>query len=99
MGVMPCSGQGQKLPNTHCGVGGCAHKSPTMKWAKALKEKKNSLKPIAASHNASWYTDTDGFLEYSGSRESLYYEEPALQKMILVFWGPHTKDELPSHPW
>ena len=37
----------QKLLNTQRGVGRCAHKSPIMKWANALKEssKKNSLKP------------------------------------------------------
>ena len=28
---------GQKLLNTQCGVGRCAHKSPTMKWAKAMR--------------------------------------------------------------
>ena len=57
---------GQKLLNTQHGVGTC--KSPIMKWANALKEslKKNSLKLNTASHNnASWFTDTDGFLEHS----------------------------------
>ena len=29
---------GQKLLNTQCGVGRCAHKSPIMKWAVTLKE-------------------------------------------------------------
>ena len=48
--------------------------------------KKNSLRPNAASHNAKWYTDTDGFLEHSPSGESLYHKGPALQKIILVFW-------------
>ena len=49
---------------------------------------KNSLKPNAASHNAtSWYTDTDGFLEHSSSRRGLYYKWPALQKRILFFFG------------
>ena len=40
-----------------------------------LKElKKNSLKLNTDSHNnASWYTDTDGFLEHSPAMESLYY--------------------------
>ena len=59
---------GQKLLNMqHC-VDRYAHKSPIMKWANMLKEssKKNSLKLNTASHNnASWYTDTDGFLEHS----------------------------------
>ena len=37
--------------------------------------KKISLKPNTASHNiTSWYTDTDGFLEYSPSCRSLYYK-------------------------
>ena len=50
---------------------------------------KNSPKPNAASrNNASWYTDTDEFLEYSPSGGSLYYKGPALQKIILVFWVP-----------
>ena len=40
-----------------------------------LKESsKKLLKPNTASHNdASWYTDTDGFLEHSASGGSLYY--------------------------
>ena len=51
--------------------------------------KKHSLKPNAASHNnASWYTDTDGFLEQSPHGGSLYYKGPALQKIILGFLGP-----------
>ena len=82
---------GQKLLNTQCSVGRCAHKSPIKKWANALKEssKKNSLKPNAASHNnASWYADTDGFLEHSPSRRSLYYKSPALQKIIPFYLGP-----------
>ena len=54
--------------------------------------KKKSLKPIAASHtNTSWYTDTDGFLEYSPSREGLlqgaFYKRPTLQKIIPGFLG------------
>ena len=49
---------------------------------------KNSLKPNTASHNnASWYTDTDGFLEYSLSKGSLYYKGPTLQMIILGFWA------------
>ena len=51
------------------------------------KCKKNSLKSVAASHNnASWHTDTDGFLEHSPRGGSLYYKGPALQEIIL-FWG------------
>ena len=81
---------GQKLLNTQCSVGRCARKSPIMKWANALKESsKNSLMLNTASHNnASWCTDTDGFLEYSPSRGSLYYKGPALQKIIcFCFWS------------
>ena len=45
--------------------------------------KKNSLKPNVASHNnASWYTDTDGFLEHTPSGGCLYYKRPTL----LLFW-------------
>ena len=50
--------------------------------------KKNSLKLNAASHNnASWCTDTDGFLEHSPSGGSLYYKGPTLQRIILGFGG------------
>ena len=79
----------QKL-NTQHGVGRCAHKSPVMKWANALKEtKKISLKLNTASHSTSWCTDTDGFLEHTPSRGSLYYKTIILfQKIILVFWCP-----------
>ena len=79
---------GQKLLNTPCGVGRCTCESPFMKCWKSLP--KNSLKVHAASYNAKWYTDTDGFLEHSPSGGSLYYTGPILQKIIL-FWGipPH----------
>ena len=40
----------------------------------------------ACDSNASWYTDTDRFLEHSPNRGSLYYKGPALQKIIPVFW-------------
>ena len=43
---------------------------------------KMSLKWNTASHNnASWYTDTDGFLEHPPSGGSLYYSRPTLQKI------------------
>ena len=46
--------------------------------------KNNSLRLKSASHNnASWYTDTVGFLEHSLSVGSLYYKGPVLQKIIL----------------
>ena len=57
-----------------------------MKQEDAFKEFskiKSSLNPDAASHNnASWDTDSDGFLEHSLSGESLYYKGPTLQKVI-----------------
>ena len=57
--------------------------------ANMLSLQKNSLKPNAASHNnTSWYTDTDGFLEHSPSRRSLYYKGSILQKIILVWGAP-----------
>ena len=83
---------GQKLLNTQCGVGRCARKSPTMKWANRVKVfKKHSLQPYAASHNnAIWYADTDRFLQHSPNGEHLYYKGPALQKIIPVFRrSPH----------
>ena len=46
------------------------------------------MHPNAASHNnASWCTDTDGFLEHSPSRGSLPYKGPTLQKIIPGFGG------------
>ena len=52
----------QNLLNTELGVGRCTCKLPIMKWALRVF-KKMSLNPNAASHNnASWYSDTDGFL-------------------------------------
>ena len=48
---------------------------------------KNSLKLNAAPHNnASWYTDTDGFLRHSPNGGSLY-KGHTLQKIISVFGG------------
>ena len=49
--------------------------------------KTNSLKLNTASHTTIWYTDTGGFLEHSPRGKSLYFKEPALQKIILVVWG------------
>ena len=50
---------------------------------------KNSLKPNATSpNNTSWYTDTDGFPEYSPSEGSLYYKRPTLQEIIPGFLAP-----------
>ena len=47
----------------------------------------------AASHNnASWYTDTDGFLTHSPCAGSLYYKGPILQKIIQFFGDPPSYD-------
>ena len=53
--------------------------------------KKFSMRLNAASHhNASWYTDTDGFLEHSPSRGSLYYQQPHPPEDNSGVWGgPH----------
>ena len=75
---------GQKLLNTQCSMSGCTLKSHALKQSST----KNSLKPSTASHhNASWYTDTGGFLEHS-TGGSLYYKGPALQKIISILGGP-----------
>ena len=80
----------EKPLNTQCHMSRCARKSPSMRWADTVKVfKKNSLKLNVASHNnASWCTDTDGFLEHSPSRGSLYYKGPALQKITGFFGFP-----------
>ena len=63
---------------------------------------KNSPKLNAAAHNnANRYTDTDGFLEHSPSKESLYYKGSALQKIILGA-PPHilvSGVANGTHPW
>ena len=62
-----------------------------MKWENVVKVLKKifSLKPnVASRNNASWCTDTDGFLEHSPRWGSLCYEGPALQKVIPVNFGP-----------
>ena len=48
---------------------------------------KNSLPPNTAFHNTSWYTDTDGFLEHSPSRGSLYYKGPTHHKITPISFG------------
>ena len=70
-----------------------------MHW-KSLQ--KHSLKPNAASHNnTSWHTDTDGLLEHSPSRGSLYYKAPNLKKIILgvFFWLPSCISESSQHSY
>ena len=66
------------LVNPHHEKGKCVESS-----------KKFSLKPNAASHTTtSWCPDTDGFLEHSPSRGSLYFKGSALQKLIPVLGSP-----------
>ena len=70
---------GQKLLDTQHRVGRSTCKSPIMKWANMSKESsKNSqkLKEAAPHKNASWYTDTDGFLEHSPSGEDCTIRDP-----------------------
>ena len=80
----------QKVLNTQHSVARCSLKSTIMKWSNMLKEysKKNSLKLNAASQNTSGNTDTDGFLEHSSSRGSLYYKGPSLQKISPLKGSP-----------
>ena len=49
---------------------------------------KNSLKQNTATHNASWYTGINVFLEPSPNKGGLYYKGPTLQKIILAFCIP-----------
>ena len=52
-----------------------------------IQGNKPTKKPNTDSHNdAIWSTNTDGFLEYSPSKGSLYNERLTCQKIIL-FWG------------
>ena len=78
---------GQKLLNTQCGVGRYACKSPIMRWANTLSLQKKKKFTEASHNNASWYIDTDGFLEHPPRGGSLYYKGPALQKIIPGFFG------------
>ena len=87
---------GQKLLNTQAvwaGVLSIAHKEMGKHTERVFR--KNSLKPNAASYNnASWCTDTNGFLEHSPSGGSLCYKGPTLQKIPPVFGG-----DPPSYSW
>ena len=88
------AGLSQKLLNApHAVRAGALVNHPSWNGQMCCKIlQKNSLKLNAASHNnASWYTNTDGLLEHSPSRASLYYKGPAFQKVLLFFWGPPHK--------
>ena len=54
-----------------------------MSW-KSL-QKKFTKAERSLSHNTSWCTDTDGFLEHSPSRGSLCYKGSTLQKISALF--------------
>ena len=98
---------GQKLLNTQRVVwAGALINQPSWNGQTHWKSlQKYSLKPNTASHdNASWCTDTDGFLEHSPSRGSLYYKGPALQKKIPLSGGTPSKkkwnpDIILQHGW
>ena len=85
-----CSFFGQKLMNTQRGVGRCAYKSPTMKWANSVKE---SSKTIHWSQTQPLTTTPAGTLFQMGSLNthlaggSLHSKGPALQKINLGFLG------------
>ena len=82
------------VKNWH-GVGWCAWKSLIMKWANTLKE--SSKKSTEAKHSLSQLRQRVHGYRWvpripTGSG-SLYHKGPALQKIILVFWG------VPPHRW
>ena len=94
-----CSGQGQVnreggVPGScwfgsNCWMLSVDRKSSTMKWANTLKEASKEIHwhcTQSLSH-VSWCTDTEGTLEHSPSGRSLYYKGPALQKIILGYFG------------
>ena len=76
---------GQKLPNTRCDVGRCAHKSPVTKWTNTLSlQNKFTEAERSLSQQHQLVHDIDGFLEYSPSGGS---QGPTLQKTTPVFLG------------
>ena len=63
------------------------------KHAESASPQRSSLKRSAASHTTtSWRTDTDGFLEHSPTKKSLYFKGPALQRIITGFFESHHED-------
>ena len=69
-----------------CGAGVLVnHPLLNLRMLKVFK-KSLLLSSAASPNNESWCTDTDGFLEHSPSRRSLYCKESVLQKTI-PFWG------------
>ena len=80
---------GQKLLNTQHSVGGALVNHSSWKRQMCWVFKKNSLKPNAASpNNASWYTNTNGFLEHSPTGGSLYYPWHCTYDNFRVFGVP-----------
>ena len=94
-----CSGQGQVnreggVPGScwfgsNCWMLSVDRKSSTMKWANTLKEASKEIHwhCTQSLSQVSWCTDTEGTLEHSPSGRSLYYKGPALQKIILGYFG------------
>lgn len=83
----------------------CSCQSPVMKGAKMLQESppKNSRKPNAACHKASWYKDADGLPEHApggtgGRGGGLSYQGPTLQATVLGFWFWFVFSFLPGVP-
>ena len=76
---------GQKLLNIQNSVGRCTHKSPIMKWANTSKV----FKKLHCSlyNNASWYTDTDGFLEHSPSGEACNTRDRSPPELSFLLFG------------
>ena len=81
---------GENLLNTQHSVGRCVRKSPTMKWANALKEssKKFTEAECSLSH---WYR---WFLEHLPSRGNLHNKGSALQKAIPFYFFFVTLDDI-----
>ena len=48
---------------------------------------KNSLKPTASHNNASWYTDTAGFLEHAPGREACTTRGLPSRRWLFLFRG------------
>ena len=75
------------LLNTKQGVGWCTRESPIMKWANTLKT--SSKKFTEAECSLSQQLQLVHWYRWEPSGGSLYYKEPALQKIIPVFlWSP-----------
>ena len=73
--------------NTLCGQMCSKITNHEMGYTLKVSSKEISLKSNEASHNSSWYTDTDGFLEHSPSRGGLVLQEGNSLQKIIPFGG------------